>query len=324
MAKETSIKRKLNSYLKEYEKRACHDNFFCEDEVNNEKVFIPINGYFYASDSELEKGLVKQEVKQRLEKPGFVSLSKTNELDEKIIQRFHPDNIDTNIFWEKLIKTFKFSPIIQPNVGGLLPTTPEDINKASLSGIHIASGTAPRLLSIIKDSNRTAKILEIGAGYGCIPYFLEKELGEPYQNYYGIDVNLLFEHPHLYKCDGKNIPTEIPYGMDVVYSVNVFQHLSKKQRSSYYRQIFSVLKPGGKFIFSMFIETMQNRYETCWGFKDTKGRNYTQFFGQFTEVDREEELIQELTSVGFEIGVLHNSHINHKFLELTKPVTEEI
>jgi hypothetical protein len=61
MAKEIYIKRKLNSYLKEYEKRAVHENFFCEDEVNNEKALIPINGYFYASDSELEKGLMKQE-----------------------------------------------------------------------------------------------------------------------------------------------------------------------------------------------------------------------------------------------------------------------
>ena len=324
MAKNNPDEKLLNSYLKEYKKRAVYENFFCEDKVNNEKVFVPINSYFHVSESELEDGLVKQEIKKRIDSPGQLSLSKINELDSKIIQRFHPDNIDINKFWEKLTKNFKFSPIIQASVGSLLPTTPEDINNISLSGIHIPSNSAPRLLSIIKDSKNTAKVLEIGAGYGCIPYFLEKELGLPYENYYGIDVNPLFEHPHLYKCDGKNIPSEIPYGMDVVYSINVFQHLSKKQRSSYYRQIYSVLKPGGKFIFSMFIETMANRYESCWGYKDNKGRNYTQFFGQFTEVDEETELIKELSDIGFEIGVLHATHVNHKFLELTKPVTEEI
>jgi hypothetical protein len=139
--------------------------------------------------------------------------------------------------------------------------------------------------------------MEIGPGYGNILEVLVSKGWD--KNYYAIDINPLFEHPKVFKCDGRNIPDTIPYPMDVVYSINVFQHLSKKQRTSYYRQIFEILENNGTFVFGMFVETPLNKDWSCWGVKNDDGRNYCSFFKQLTEIDKIEELYGELEKIGY-------------------------
>ena len=87
----------------------------------------------------------------------------------------------------------------------------------------------------------------------------------------------------------------------MIYSFNVFQHLSKKQRTSYYKDIYKKLKDSGSFIFGMFVRTEENKNWTCWGGADYKGRYYTNFFKQLTEVDEIGELLDELDGIGFDV-----------------------
>ena len=86
---------------------------------------------------------------------------------------------------------------------------------------------------------------------------------------------------------------------NIIYSVNVLQHCSQKDRFDYFKQGYSALKPGGHFLFSCFLMTKQNENEAYWGVKDSKGRGYTHFFNQLTEVDTDMELLECISKVGF-------------------------
>jgi len=88
---------------------------------------------------------------------------------------------------------------------------------------------------------------------------------------------------------------------DIIYSVNVFQHCSQKDRFKYFQEGYDALKSGGYFIFSQFLMTNQNKNDSCWGIKDENGRGYTHFFNQLTECDWDYELNTELEKIGFKI-----------------------
>jgi hypothetical protein len=77
--------------------------------------------------------------------------------------------------------------------------------------------------------------------------------------------------------------------------------LSKAQRTSYYRQVYTALKTGGLFIFGMFIINDQNKDWPVWGTRDVNGKVYCNFFKQLTEVDWEEALLKELTDLGYKV-----------------------
>lgn len=235
------------------------------------------------------------------------------ELDDKIINKFHPDNIDSCYFWKKATEFFPFSSIV---FSGTCKSKKE-LNDESINNIHQPCGALGLLEDVLKQ-NPDAKILEIGPGYGRITgviacdYFLE--------NYYAIDVNPLFNYKKLYKTDGKTIPPEIPDELDVVYSVNVFQHLSQSQRLSYYEQISKKLKCGGKFIFSNFIvseETLRmviehpnGKFHSIFQMRDMQGNSYVSFFGQFTKCDKLEDIMETFENLGMSLKI-ENQTRNH-------------
>jgi SAM-dependent methyltransferase len=208
------------------------------------------------------------------------------------VDELSPDNIDSRKFWKVATDNFPLFSI----AGGISNIkTIDEVNKATTE-LAISFGCI-KALSIQLLLNPKLRMLEIGPGHGNIKNLLaDNKLDE---NYYAIDVNPLFEYPRLYQTDGKNIPDTIPYPMDLVYSVNVFQHLSKAQRTSYYKQIFEVLKDGGVFIFGMFVITEENKNWPCWGTKDTEGNFYCRFFRQLTKIDHIYELYDELKNIGF-------------------------
>ena len=141
--------------------------------------------------------------------------------------------------------------------------------------------------------------MEIGPGYGIIYAMLNHRY--PDIQYYGIDVNPLFDCPTLYHTDGSYITDKIPNDLDIVYSYNVFQHISKKQRTKYYQQIYSKLKEGGEFHFGNFVMTKENKDWRVWGVKDEDENYYISFFKQYTLVDQYDELIKELEDIGFKV-----------------------
>ena len=230
------------------------------------------------------------------------------------VNELSPDNIDSGVFWKLATDNF---PLFSISGGVQTITTTEEANQVNLMGAYKMNVFNPIRELFFSVSN--PYWLEIGPGFGG----MEKLISENFENknYYAIDVNPLFEHRNMYKCDGKNIPSEIPLGLDMVYSMNVFQHLSKAQRTSYYKQIHIILKEGGKFIFGMFVLTEKNKDLNVWGYRDENGRLYTSFFKQLTPIDREEELLAELRDIGFEVKQLSPESNLHSYIayECTKP-----
>ena len=236
------------------------------------------------------------------EDSGLVKMDEKNPqlgiYEREFINRFHPDNIDSREFWKEATNKFPLFSI----TGGI-----QNINNVSQANI-VTLEMAKQLgcLDIINDlyfKKPNISLLEIGPGYGGFQQYIADKFGD--DHYYAIDVNPLFDHPRLYQTDGKTIPENVPSHLDAIYSVNVFQHLSKSQRTSYYKQLSRLLGYGGLFIFSMFVVTDKNKEWKGWGCKDKNGRIYTSFFKQLTEVDTLDELISELTGFGFAVVIIN-------------------
>lgn len=231
-------------------------------------------------------------------------------LPPEIINRLHPDNIDNSKFWKHANELFPLFTIS----GNSDCKTIKDVNYHGLYRSKILGGIdeVDRIFSITKD----AKFLEIGPGYGNILFYIRSKFSD--KEYCGIDINPVYKDKKIIKCDGKNIPNNVGENIDLVYSLNVFQHLSKKQRSSYYKQIYYKLKKGGRFVFDMFLVTPKNvNEEYLWGYKDKNGRCYCNMLSQLIEIDREDEILKELTSLGFK-KIKHKEYKNGVFFILEK------
>jgi SAM-dependent methyltransferase len=238
----------------------------------------------------------------------------TTIIEDSFVERLNPDNIDSCHFWKKAVEVAPMASIAfsigKRNVA--------ELNERSLKENHMVCNAIAELDKVFKE-NPAAKILEIGPGYGCVRDYIKKEYS--IKNYYAIDVNPLFMSKRVFKTDGKTIPSEIPDNLDVVYSVNVFQHLSPNQRMSYYEQIKQKLAPGGKFIFSMFVadeEVLQRIYANkdgslfrLFGMKDTKGNYYTNFFSQLTKCNTTEELKNTFSTLDMDFEIFFKN--NHSF-----------
>ena len=249
-----------------------------------------------------DKGLYKhtpflseEKMKELKEKTGQIAFPSKTLIHKSLVERLSPDNIDSRDFWKKATDVY---PLFCICGGEPEEQTKESADAWNLKMAHYL-GATKHLQDYINDSPLSYfNMLEIGPGFGNICNLVENT---DIIKYHAIDVNPLFDHPRLYQTDGSTIPDEVPNELDVVYSINVFQHLSKKQRSAYYKQIHEKLKVGGIFIFSMFVCTEKNKDWTAWGVRDKDDRRYTFFFRQFTEVDFYDELKEEMDTLGFEL-----------------------
>lgn len=227
--------------------------------------------------------------------------------NHEYVEKLSPDNIDSCKFWKKATDNF---PLFSVAGGIQTITTIEELNELSLRSAN--SLGVLRVVDWVFAREPKAKFLEIGPGHGGLQQVILDNFGD--DNYYAIDVNPLFKHPRIFKTDGRTIPSEIPSELDCVYSVNVFQHLSKAQRTAYYRQIYMALKKGGIFVFGMFVINEDNKNWPIWGTRDEYGKVYCNFFKQLTEVDWEENLINELTDLGYMVTALPDARANCHYL----------
>jgi len=228
------------------------------------------------------------------------------------LYQFNPDNINNKKFWKDLHKKYKLVPIC----GGGNPL-PKNVNEANETNFKSAMirGSIEALDGFIS-SKPTSKILEIGYGYGNVAMHITTKFKD--SEYYGIDLVKRMDFvENLYETDGWHIPAEIPK-VDIVYSVNVFQHLSQKQRWNYYEKCFDLLNDDGIMIVSSFIMTEENKDSYVWGLVDDEGRGYCHFFSQPTEVDYDTELKEKVTSLGFDIEKFDINAVNHLDFVLKK------
>lgn len=209
------------------------------------------------------------------------------------VERFHPNNIDNKDFWIECRKTF---PLV--SVCGGESKSIKDVNKQTIN-LSKEIGLFSYLISLINNSPVKLNLLEIGYGYGNL-FFEIKDIC----NYFGIDYiihNSLKKYKNFIEINESGIPDYLLNEnlFDVVYSVNVLQHCSQKDRFKYFQQGYNALKSGGYFIFTQYLMTKENKNNVCWGIIDEKGRGYTQFFNQLTECDWDFELYAEFNKIGF-------------------------
>ncbi len=219
-----------------------------------------------------------------------------HEVKKDNIKRLSPDNIDNKFFWSYLTKKFPLFSISQyPNC-----KTDDDVNKANINASKWI-GFYQKIDSKIK-SKPNSKILEIGPGYGN--FFQDITSKHETANYFAIDVNKMFYYDGLIECDGKSIPKSLGDNFDLVFGINSFNHMSKNQRSSYYKDVYSKLSSGGCFLFTNYLISEHNQDRNdFWSYQDKEGRVYSSFFSQLIEIDDYNSLADELNEIGFSIKV---------------------
>ena len=89
----------------------------------------------------------------------------------------------------------------------------------------------------------------------------------------------MFYYDGLYECDGKSIPKQVGENYDIIFSINTFNHIGKKQRTSYYKDVYKKLKKGGTDLYNNYLiyEQNQNRND-LWSYQDECGNVYSDFF----------------------------------------------
>jgi SAM-dependent methyltransferase len=191
------------------------------------------------------------------------------------IQRFHPNKINNKKFW---IKSKEYFPKL--SVCGRPSKNIKEVNQ-NTNQIPDAIGITDIINKIIDDNPEKLNILEIGFGYGNFFFKMKDKC-----NYTGIDYTIpkfLKKYKNFIEIDKSGIPDYLYEDLsgnelyDIVYSINVLQHCSQKDRFEYFSQAYKALKTGGYFIFSSNVMTEKNKNSECWGYKDISGRGYTCF-----------------------------------------------
>jgi len=216
--------------------------------------------------------------------------------------------MDIPYFWKKAVK---FNPAFAICGRDNKDLSIDEINDATRDGMHLQSKIVNHMIENMKPTGIGSfqifakyNMLEIGPGYGGMMKHFKKVT--PNVKWHGMDVNCLFKHPRLYKTDGFNIPEKAKNkNIDIVYSMNVFQHLSRYQRTCYYEQIYDLLPEGGMFVFGMFVNDESRDQvkiaENKWlfGNRDDEENPFTVFYSQLTEVDNHADTVKELEEIGY-------------------------
>lgn len=261
------------------------------------------NDYILCLDEEVEIKVVNAKensftIQKSKEVPTRYNLfSNPNKtLKKEDIEKLNPDNIDSKYFWQYAIEKFpNFSISLYPEC-----KNDEDVNKANLNAA-IWTGFYQKIKQKIENT-RNCKTLEIGPGYGSLFYPLTNKYND--LMYYAIDINKLFYYDGLFECDGKSIPEDVGEEFDLIFAFNVFNHLSKKQRTSYYKEVYEKLNKGGKFIFNNFLLINEDENNKKFlDYVDIDGNYYNNFLSQLIIIDFYENLADELNDLGFSINV---------------------
>ena len=200
------------------------------------------------------------------------------------VARLDPDYLDCNKFWELARLRDRCSIL-----GGSQVEDNTDVEKINYTNGLLADLIGCKSYLHIYGHNKD--VLEIGCGYGNI-YSQYKDS----MRYKGIDVVKNFDEAIL--TDGNGIPEElkVPNSFDIVYSCNVFQHISRRQKYNYVIDSHKVLRDEGFLIlaFSTFSENHRLKNEQ-------KTQSYCYSMGQVIPTVSIEDFTILLQSVGFVI-----------------------
>lgn len=160
------------------------------------------------------------------------------------------------------------------------------------------------LRNAIETESTNPSVLEIGYGFGGAAKRFENN-GFIYTgiDYVSSNKDCKNEPDKFIEISENGIPEKILVkdSFDLVYSENVFQHLTKKQRIQYYDEAYTVLKEGGVFFFNLFCKN-DEFFEKNYTEEEVNNLNYaTNFFGVHTYVPYKHEVVGCLEDIGFTV-----------------------
>ena len=208
-----------------------------------------------------------------------------------------PDNINSCSFWEYIEK----NPEIAKDAISFGVTKEMPREKVNEQNFGLACSLNALSYIILYKECIGMPILDIGAGYGMLRDFVKQNTK---LHYCGVDVYPKVDDVYPVAEDGSTLPPNIAASMfGLVISVNVFQHLSVKQRRHYYEQVEKILHPDcGVFTVSHIAHLPNSPHKP---FRGNDGKFYMCHYGQYTEVQTLEELKQDLTK---HFNILSMSH----------------
>jgi 2-polyprenyl-3-methyl-5-hydroxy-6-metoxy-1,4-benzoquinol methylase len=241
----------------------------------------------------METNIIKNTIENKL---GIKTIEEYNAYKRRIwdepvsmdeIENLSPDKIDSGEFWKYCDETdeFKFDTVafgVSSN-GGIKEANEKNFCIASELGIFS---------DILKYRNCMFNVLDIGAGFGMLKEELARYI--PNAVYYGVDVHPKFEGCiKVTDCILPDEITEKKYAF--VVACNVFQHLSIRQRRTYYEQIAKICN--GYFVLTNQIDFMyESDTKKRMGFKcKDNDRRYMCHYGQFTEIQTMDEVMADLS-----------------------------
>lgn len=209
------------------------------------------------------------------------------------IELLSPDNVHNGHFW-KVVEELVGPDCVANSFNAKLTNAIDAGNQRNWSLARVTG-----MLNVADDwKHHHAPVLEIGAGYGNFKYHCMLNTAFKYM---GIDAWPKISGVIPTKPDG-TMPQEIidaclsdeKNRVHLVYSSNVFQHLSRKQRSQYFKDIHTILEPDGCFIFNLLVHYDDPKSEKPLNLTSTDHRQYLKHYGQFTEIPFYPELQAEL------------------------------
>ena len=238
----------------------------------------------------------------------FTSKRFKDGITQEEVDLLSPDNVNNNDFWQFINEFYGIDPVCQTNYAQFKVGNKMVANRRNL-GICRLDGT----LNVI-DHNKYCgcTFLEIGAGFGCIKNYVEVNTN---LDYAGVDV-----YPQIHDVIKSNPDGSLPDSIlklpvtsnyfGIVFSTNVFQHLSVNQRKKYYQQIRSIIHEQGIFAFNTTIYSEPRNVDGVAFYKcKDSNKAYIGHYAQYTEVLSFQEEVNNIIE-WFDISSYNISKMN--------------
>jgi hypothetical protein len=219
-------------------------------------------------------------------------------LTPEVLERLSPDAIDCPAFWRVCEEIFGNDPVcnvaVPPSVGSL-PHEAESRMDANRLNLQLAKSMGVTAF-LDEFAHERVKTLEVGPGFGSLKHYIETHTKHVYA---AVDV-----FPRLPGVIAATAQGFIPDSFVAeqkgqyayVVSSNVFQHLSARQRSRYFKDAHALLHKGGLFIFNLYVDAGGSYL------RDPSGVAWCDHYGQYTLVPKPAAVQAELSSA---FGILY-------------------
>ncbi len=213
-----------------------------------------------------------------------------------------PEDFDWQEFWHDCKEEYPLHSV----AGSIHYHNPETIITLEHAQVPIQKFIAWRDRNV--HGGRKPKVLEIGFGFGgAADRFTANGF-----DYTGIDYvpsrDMSNVNGRFITIKESGIPKELineGETFDVIYSENVFQHMTRQQRLDYYNQAYKVLRKGGIFHFDLFCKNAPT-FRKLYSVKEEKTLDYAcNFFGVHTYVPYRTEVAKALRSAGFKLSEIN-------------------